>query len=101
MSNFENAINFIEKFLTEKHDDYNFSTKSAKLTTDEGREISLPIFNSEDIFTDTPSNQIRNAAQKEAFSEWNRSGMLLISNYLGKNYIKRKSHYVFIKMVHF
>jgi len=82
MGNFENAVNFIEKFLTEKHDDYNFSTKSAKLTTDEGREISLPIFNSEDIFTDTPSNQIRNAAQKEAFFEWNRSGMLLISNYL-------------------
>ena len=87
MSNFENAINFIEKFLIEKHDDYNFSTKNAKLTTDEGREISLPIFKSEDIFTDTPMNQIRNAAQKEAFHEWNRSGMLLICNFLGKNNI--------------
>ena len=87
MSSFENAINFIEKFLIEKHGDYNFSTRNAKLTTDEGREISLPIFNSEDIFTDTPINQKRNAAQKEAFYEWNRSGMLLISNFLGKSYI--------------
>ena len=87
MSNFENAINFIEKFLLEKHSDYNFSTENAKLTTDEGREISLPIFKSEDIFTDTTRNQIRNAAQKEAFYEWNRSGMLLISNFLGKNNI--------------
>ena len=75
---------FIENVLQEKLQKYKFSNEEAKLSNDEGRETYLPVFDSNDIFTALPENGNRNEAQREAISEWRRSGILLIKNMLGK-----------------
>ena len=94
MSLLENAEDFIKSIHQERFENLKFSIGDALFTNDAGEQYKLPVFDASDVFTAEPVNMERNESQKEALHVWNKTGMLIIENFLGK-YL-RMERYVFV-----
>ena len=84
MSLLENAEKLIKSFHRERFENLKFSVGEISLSNDEGEEYKLPVFDASAVFTAEPVNAERNECQREAFQVWNKTGMLIIENFLGK-----------------
>ena len=83
-------IEKIEYFLNECNfeNKLKFNNGFALLTNDNNSvSLELPIFDAESIFRQKPIKEERNEIEKEVISVWNKTGMILIRNFLDQSTI--------------
>ena len=76
------ALEILEKILSEEIRPVDYAVDWLEFSTDSGRKLSLPVFEASDIFLKEPTNCQKTDFQKEALRIWNNTGMILIKNFL-------------------